>query len=137
MGQWIGFGRVNGELALLAGIEERIVLFPPVDAQNFYDKLPPDTLHGARLEILGRVRFGDKHAFGGPKAVLYANRFVVCPDVFFRGRHPLIVVPDSDGPLQVLHPISDEAFEELQRRHPDGEVKVMSKMRVPRTDTAR
>jgi len=136
-GLWLGFGRVNGELALLTGIEEQVVLFPPADTPGFYDRLPPDTLHGARLEILGRVRFGKRHAWGGPKAVVYDKRLVVCPDVFPKGRHPLILVPDHDGPLQALNPISAEHFAELKQRYPDGGITLTSTTRIPDKDTGR
>lgn len=134
---WIGFGTINGAMALFAGIEERVVLFPPADRPHFYQDLPTDTLEGAKMELFGRVDFGEHHAFAGPRAVVYHKRLAVCPDVFFKGRYPLVVVPDSDGPLQVLHPVSHAEAERLKKEHPDRGLSLAINTPIPDSDTGR
>ena len=69
--------------------------------------------------------------------MLYDNRFVVCPDVFLKGPYPLIVVPDRNGPLEMMYPIADEEFQQLKRTYPDRGVSLTSSVKPPPSDTAR
>ena len=99
--------------------------------------LPRNTLEGARLELLGRLDFDVQGMFAGPCAVVYRKRMVICPDVFFKGRHPLIVVPDSDGPFQVLHPVSQQEAERLKRQYPQNGLSLVANVQIPKVETGR
>jgi hypothetical protein len=44
-----GVGRVGGEFALLAGIEQHVVLFPPIGVPDFYQRLPQRSIAGTRV----------------------------------------------------------------------------------------
>ena len=130
----IGFGRINGTLALVAVIEDRVVLFPPADDPDFYDHLPAN-MQGANLELLGKIRFGRFRFREGPVGVVFEDRLVVCPDVFHRRRCPLLVVPKDDGPLHMLYPCSKEELAQLKRRHPEAGRSVKMSVRPPASDT--
>jgi hypothetical protein len=40
---WIGVGKLNGELTLLAAVGDHMIFFPPADSTDFYvNKLPKD-----------------------------------------------------------------------------------------------
>jgi hypothetical protein len=54
-----------------------------------------------------------------------------------RHPHPLVVVPETDGALEVLYPTSNEDFEELKRRYPQHGLTFTTNVRAPDTDTGR
>jgi len=107
---WIGIGRVADELALLAGLADRIVLLPPFDRKDLYTCLPSD-YRGLRAEDITFIRFFKHHSFPGPVAVVFGDRFVVAPDVFFRTPSaPMILFPPDGSDPCILWPRTKEEF---------------------------
>jgi hypothetical protein len=113
---WIGIGEVAGELALLAGIANRIVLLPPADKPNFYEALP-DSFAGLSLDNSNALQFYEGHRFGGPAGILYGTRAVVVPDVIRIGSVPcfFIHVPPNGRPPRILYPLSEDQQEQALR----------------------
>lgn len=133
---WIGFGRIADQLALLAGVENLIALFPPLDSPDFYERLTSSS-PGSALDIVGQIEFEPGQRVTEPIGVIYTDRLVMAPDVFFSERLPVLVVP-TEGPMQVLHAIQGaDSFADLQRRHPDRGLKIRSRIQLPTRHTAR
>jgi len=102
---WIGFGRLAGELVLLAGLADRLVFLPPVGRGNFYAALPSD-YKGASLDQTRVLRFGGRHGFDYPVAIAFEDRMIVAPDVVLNGAAQddarLIVLPPGGGQPQII-----------------------------------
>jgi hypothetical protein len=132
---WIGLGTVNGELALLAAVADRIVLFPPADSPNLYDRLPQDTLEGAHLEvtILKSMRLPKDNR---PHGVVYKDRLVIAPDVLLKGDYPVWLFRD-DGKIETLDRMSEEEWAKRTREPNEIGIKVSSPISVPSSDTGR
>jgi hypothetical protein len=128
-------GRVGTELVLLALIEDWILILPPADRPHFYDALAPET--GAPVKIIRELHFGPDAPFAGPFAVMVGTRLVVCPDVFFKGRYPLIHIPENRGRAQIMIPMSPERFEQIKKQYPDRGVSLPVEVELPVQETGR
>ena len=99
---WTGTAKLAGELALVAGIADRIVFFPPADCADLYARLPKN-LDNATVSEMRAISFYDHHSFGGPVGVSLGNRLLIAPDVFFKGSYPLFLF-FPEGGAQILYP---------------------------------
>jgi hypothetical protein len=117
---WIGVGQVGNETALMAGLEERIVFFPPADRPDgFYSRLPTD-FSGLKIEDIRPLRFYKQHSFEGPLGVLYGDRLIVAPDVLLTQRSdaPMLFIPPDGGPAHLLHTLTREQFDDMRKEAP-------------------
>ena len=135
----IGTCRIGGELALCAGLGDRLVFFAPTDSPNLYESLP-SSFKGMRADDLKFVSFGwQRCGFPGPLAVVCGERLVVAPDVFVRGAVdvPVMVFPTDGGDPRTLYPVSDEEYAQRLKLPRTLELHIRPNLRPPSKDTGR
>jgi hypothetical protein len=132
---WIGVGQIGGELALLAGLADRVVFLPPADARDFYNALGSD-LEGLALDPRP-LSFYQHHIFGAPRGVMLGHRLVIAPDVMMYSLTAgdiLLFPADGGGPYR-SHPVSQGEYERWRQAH--NTVTTRHWHRLPSTETGR
>jgi hypothetical protein len=135
---WIGVGKVGDETALMAGLANRIVFFPPADRPDgFYSRLPTD-FSGMKIGDIRPLRFYKQHSFEGPLGVLYGDRLIVAPDVFLTQRSdaPLLFIPPDGGPAHLLHTPTPEQVDNMSKETPILRIQA-SRVVEPHRETGR
>jgi hypothetical protein len=133
---WIGTAELSGELALVAGLADRLVFFPLADRRTLYDLIPLP--FKGRLSNVTVLDFGPPNNFHGPAAVLVGDRMVISPDVILRGTHaPVLYFPTDGMPPSVMYPISDSDIEQEAEGRTVRTIKVTPSVEVPDSETGR
>ncbi len=110
---WLAMGYVAGQLALLTGLVDRVVFFPPFDRPDFYSKVPRDL--GGVLTVCNLTRPHADHSSQPPAAVFFGDRILVAPGAFFRYPHPALFFSPDGGASQTMCPILPETYERARR----------------------
>jgi hypothetical protein len=74
-----GIGRLSGEATLIVGLADRIVLLPPADYPDIFDRLPQNDK--LQLDQLREFKLYRGHKFDCPVVLLHSGRVLVAPDV--------------------------------------------------------
>lgn len=103
---WIGFLEIGKHSYPCAGITDRIVLFPAINAPNPYELLKSVKTLDVNYEA---VRISDRHEFPDPIGIVYRDEVMVFPDKFQNGMlTPKIFKYAGDGqPPQVLYSVEN------------------------------
>lgn len=106
----IGIGLLGGEVALVAGLGNHVVLLPPADRVDFYDRISRIDKENIKLTNLRTFSFYKNHSFDGPLGVLFGDCLALAPDALRTGENPNVTVlflpPEGDSP-QLLYPIPE------------------------------
>ena len=126
----LGFGTINGIFALMTLIANRVVLFPPYDDPDFYQRIPQSTLQSAKLEVRCTTRADNRIGHERGHGVLFEDKLCVVPDVFFKGKFPMLSIR-ATGDAQMLYPLSEEEFQRVKEANPDGGLSLKSTSPIP------
>lgn len=113
---WIGLITIDDEIWLTMGLENSLVLFPPADRPNIYEKMKMDRPNQIGSDIR-RIYFSPKPFYGPSVNVLFENRFLVFPNAVRSTRSSTTILFTS-GSIQgqICHSISKDEADELKKR---------------------
>ncbi|MHB1290665.1 MAG: HNH endonuclease [Sulfuricella sp.] len=135
---WIGVGRIRGELCLLTGLGDHIILFPTADRHDLYSRLPTD-VSGSTMDQYQVLGFYSHHQFDAPLGVMYHDRVIICPDILLTGavEPRFLLFPPDGSPPRMVFPISEEEAEQLKARPDTVRIKSRERLILPDSETGR
>jgi hypothetical protein len=113
---WIGLITIDDEIFLTMGLENSLVLFPPADRPNIYEKINLNRPNQIGTDIR-RIQFSPKPFYGPSVYVMFENRFLVFPNAMHSTRSSTAIL-FMRGSIQgrICHSISEEEADELRKK---------------------
>lgn len=111
MKPWVGIGQFEDQIALIAGFERTLVLFPPFDSPAMYSKLKDD-FSQYNLQLNHFRPFYIDSMPNSALGLLYDRRMLILPDRVREGRCSPTVIrfsPESPEP-DFLYPVTPAEF---------------------------
>lgn len=113
----IGFGYIGATFALLAWIGDRLVLFPSVGDDSFFESIK-NASGILREEDYQNVHGFADHDFGAPLMITFGDRMAIAPDIQFASVRPaslrVLHFPGVGQEPVLMHETTSEAVEQLR-----------------------
>ena len=134
---WIGVAVVSGELAVAAGIANRLVVFPPRDKVRLYSVL--EDFERGVLERYGGLALAEEHRRSTPLGIAYEDRLLIEPDVMASGEAPsrILFFPGENEAGVLLEPTSRERADELRGQPDTKRVSIRRRIEVSKGQAGR
>jgi hypothetical protein len=122
---WIGLVTISDEIALAMGLENTLVLFPPMDRPELYSKLEND-FTGKVGKDIRPLQFWRKPYYGEPVCLAFDNRMLVAPDAAMDEGLPSLIIQFVSGSVeaQLLRPVSKEEFKQKAKTPGSTEIHI-------------
>lgn len=136
---WIGIGYVGGQVALLAGILNRVIFLPPAGSVDFYESISGNQAEKIGLKDVRLINFLEDSTFGPATGIIYGDRFVVWPDSIFKHAKPqrVLFIQPEDGRVEKMMTISGEEAAKLLEKPTTVLIEVSGRLVAPLHETGR
>lgn len=113
---WFGIIPVGDDFVPAVGINRNLVVFPPRDRPNFYQKLGV-VRQDTKLSEVRSIRLPEQPYYGPPVILLFEDRILVAPDSLASLDGSMVAIRFSKDSkhANIMKPVSKEQFDTLKQ----------------------
>lgn len=113
---WIGIGLICDKVCLLMGVENALVILPPVGENNFYSNISSELKNNLSISKENfRILKLEKPFYGPPVCVAFENKVLIMPDEVDIKKCVLLYFSDAQKDVIVGYPTTKKRYTELAK----------------------